>query len=160
MNRVASVLKHVQASDAAENGGGWGQTYDFKHPPRPLYNTCKQKLLEGKQVFSYTMNEFDIDLYLEIRKHYDFLWLEMQHSTMSYKEVEQMIAAGEATGEPGATPFLRIPDELESTLQKATDIGALGIILPTGAPTGLRPGAAWDLRPPPRGLHPPSPGVC
>jgi 2-keto-3-deoxy-L-rhamnonate aldolase RhmA len=42
-----------------------------------------------------------------------------------------MIRAGEETGVPGATPFLRIPDEQESTLQKATDIGALGLIAPT-----------------------------
>ena len=26
----------------------------------PLYNTVKQKLLEGKQVFSYTQSKFDI----------------------------------------------------------------------------------------------------
>ena len=31
----------------------------------------------------------------------------MQHSTMTYAEVEAMIQAGAATGEPGATPFLR-----------------------------------------------------
>ncbi len=66
-----------------------------------------------------------------MRKHYDFVWFEMQHSTMTYKDVETMIAAGEETGEPGATPFLRIPDEQESTIQKATDIGCLGLILPT-----------------------------
>jgi 2-keto-3-deoxy-L-rhamnonate aldolase RhmA len=106
---------------------------DFNHPPPgvPLYNTCKQKLLDGKQVFSYTVEKLDVPLYLEVRKHYDFVWFEMQHSTMTYADVETMIAAGEATGEPGATPFLRIPDELESTIQKATDIGSLGLILPT-----------------------------
>ena len=46
-------------------------------------------------------------LYLEVRKHYDFIWFEMQHSTMTYADVEAMIAAGAETGEPGATPFLR-----------------------------------------------------
>ena len=125
----------VPAAAAADTnwGGAWGQTYDFNHPPPqyPLYNTCKQKLLDGKQVFSYTIEKLDVEFYLEVRLHYDFIWFEMQHSTMTYADVETMIAAGEATGVPGATPFLRIPDELESTLQKATDIGCLGLILPT-----------------------------
>src|SRR5205814_3526476 len=30
-----------------------------------------------------------------------------------------------------ATPFIRVPDATESEIQKATDIGALGIIVPT-----------------------------
>jgi 2-keto-3-deoxy-L-rhamnonate aldolase RhmA len=30
-----------------------------------------------------------------------------------------------------ATPFIRVPDATESDIQKATDIGALGIIVPT-----------------------------
>ena len=91
----------------------------------------KQKLLDGQQVFSYTIDKLDVELYLEVRKHYDFIWLEMQHSTMTYADVETMIAAGAATGEPGAIPFLRVPDELEGTFQKATDIGSLGLIVPT-----------------------------
>lgn len=130
---LSSLQSHLRPAPAAEWGGAWGQTYDFHHPPEgaPLYNTCKQKLLEKQQVFSYTIVELDVPLYLEVRQHYDFIWFEMQHSTMTYADVETMIAAGAATGEPGATPFLRIPDEQESTIQKATDIGCLGLILPT-----------------------------
>ena len=29
-------------------------------PAQPLYNTAKQKLLDGKQVFSFTQSKFDI----------------------------------------------------------------------------------------------------
>ena len=35
----------------------------------PLYNTAKQKLLEGKQVFSFTQWQFDIPAYCEAAKH-------------------------------------------------------------------------------------------
>ena len=35
--------------------------------PFPLYNTCKQKLLDGQQVFSYTIDKLDVELYLEVR---------------------------------------------------------------------------------------------
>jgi hypothetical protein len=34
-------------------------------PRSPLYNTAKQKLLDGKQVFSFTQSTFDVDGYCE-----------------------------------------------------------------------------------------------
>ena len=66
--------------------------------------------------------------YCEAAKHFDYVWFEMQHSTMSYDEVRRMIVA---CPRAGAAPMLRLPDALESTIQKATDLGALGVIVPT-----------------------------
>ena len=51
----------------------------------PLYNTAKQKLLEGKQVFSFTQLKLDIAGYCEAAKHFDYAWLEMQHSTLEFR---------------------------------------------------------------------------
>ena len=34
-----------------------------------LYNTAKQKLLDGKQIFSFTQSKFDIAGYCEAAKH-------------------------------------------------------------------------------------------
>jgi len=93
-----------------------------------LYNNAKQKLLEGKTLSSYTVGKPDAALYCEVAKHYDFVWFEMQHSTMSWADIEKMIAA---CPHSVATPMVRIADELESSLQHATDIGLLGIIMPT-----------------------------
>ncbi len=53
-------------------------------PGPPLYNTAKRKLLEGKQVFSFTQSKFDIAGYCEKAKHYDYTWFEMQHSTLEF----------------------------------------------------------------------------
>src|SRR6188508_2370713 len=89
---------------------------------KPLYNTAKQKLLDGKQIFSTVISRRDPDLYCQMAPHYDYVWFEMQHSTMSFADVEAMIAACPRAG----IPMIRVPDELESTIQKATDIGALG----------------------------------
>src|SRR5215471_17099493 len=58
-----------------------------------LYNTAKQKLLDGKQVFSFTQSKFDPQAYCEAAKHYDFTWFEMQHSTLEFRDIEAMIAA-------------------------------------------------------------------
>jgi 2-keto-3-deoxy-L-rhamnonate aldolase RhmA len=93
-----------------------------------LYNTTKQKLLEGKQVFSFTQSKFDPAFYCEAAKHYDYTWFEMQHSTLEFKDVEAMIAA---CPHVAATPMVRLPDAQEWHIQHATDIGALGIVVPT-----------------------------
>ena len=53
----------------------------------------------------------------------------MQHSTMSWDNVAKMIAA--CPGPDGAAPMIRMPDQLESSIQKATDLGAIGLIFPT-----------------------------
>ena len=60
--------------------------------------------------------------------HYDFAWIEMQHSVLSWADVARLIAA---CPQAGATPMIRLADEFESTLQHATDVGALGVIEPT-----------------------------
>ena len=114
--------------------------------PAPLVNTVKQKLKEGKQVFSHTISSFDIDRYCEEAKHYDYTWFEMQHSTMSWGEIEKMM---NACPHVGAMPFIRMPDELESSIQKATDLGAIGIIMPTTETPEKAHTTAWYARYPP-----------
>ena len=112
-----------------ERGWGW-QVKASMNPatPRPLYNKGKELLLQDKQVTSYTISTFNPDLYCEVGKHFDYIWFEMQHSTMSYDEVRRMILACPGVG---AAPMIRMPDALESSIQKATDLGAIGIIVPT-----------------------------
>jgi 2-keto-3-deoxy-L-rhamnonate aldolase RhmA len=93
-----------------------------------LYNTAKQKLLEGKQVFSFTQSRFDVAGYCEQAKHYDYAWFEMQHSTLEFRDVEAMIAGCPTAP---AIPMIRLPDAQEWHIQHALDIGALGVIIPT-----------------------------
>jgi 2-keto-3-deoxy-L-rhamnonate aldolase RhmA len=111
---------------------GWGwQVKALMSPdtPRPLYNKAKELLLQDKMISSLTMSSFNPDLYCEARKHVDFIWFEMQHSTMSWDEVRRMIVS--CPGVEGGAPFIRMPDALEANIQKATDLGAVGIIVPT-----------------------------
>ncbi len=112
----------------------------------PLYNTAKQKLLEGKQVFSFTQAKFDIPGYCEAAKHFDYTWFEMQHSTLEFKDIEAMIAACPHTR---ASPMIRLPDAQEWHIQHATDIGALGVIVPTVDDVDrAREAAKWSRYPP------------
>lgn len=105
----------------AQQAGGSGQ--------KKIYNNIRQKLAAGKQVVGGTVSSPDPNVYCAMANAgYDFLWIEMQHSTLTYADVAHMIRSC-----PGATavPFVRVPDATEGDIQKATDIGALGIIVPT-----------------------------
>lgn len=94
----------------------------------PLFNTVKAKLAAGESVIGGTVDTADPAIYCAMANAgFDFMWIEMQHSPLSYADVAAMIWA--CRGAP-AVPFIRIPAATEGDIQKATDIGALGIIVP------------------------------
>ena len=93
-----------------------------------MYNTVKTKLMAGEQVVGGTVETADPDIYCAMANAgFDFIWIEMQHSPLSFSEVARMIWA---CRDAPAIPFIRVPDDSEGAIQKATDIGALGIIVP------------------------------
>jgi 2-keto-3-deoxy-L-rhamnonate aldolase RhmA len=115
---VSAVISAAFSIAAAQNGAPAGR----------IYNTVKTKLKEGKQVFGGTVSSSDPDVFCAMANAgFDFLWIEMQHSTLTYQESARMIRA--CKGAP-AIPFVRVPDATEGDIQKATDMGALGIIIP------------------------------
>ncbi len=92
------------------------------------YNTVKEKLSQGKKVVGGTITTTDPDVYCAMAEAgYDFLWIEMQHYTMTYDQAARMIWACK---DAPAIPFIRIPDATEGDIQKAVDLGALGVIVP------------------------------
>ncbi|MCM3880518.1 MAG: aldolase/citrate lyase family protein [Vicinamibacterales bacterium] len=107
---------------------GWATRAFMENPDRELYNTTKRKLFEGKQVFSQTITKLDVEGYCKGAAQYDFSRFEMQHTTMTFGDVEKMIAACPRVA---ATPILRVPDATETMVQHAVDLGVLGIIIPT-----------------------------
>ena len=93
-----------------------------------IFNTVKQKLAEGGRVVGGTVATADPDIYCAMANAgFDFIWIEMQHSPLSYADAARMIWA---CRDAPAIPFIRIPAATEGDIQKATDIGALGIIVP------------------------------
>ena len=122
-----------------------------------LYNTAKQKLLDHKQIFSFTQFKTDPVAYCEYAKHYDYAWIDMQHSTLTFGDIERMLAA---CPHSNAIPIIRVSDAQEWMIQQATDVGALGIIVPTVDDVAKAREAAKWLRYPPnarrssgQGLH-------
>ncbi len=144
---MSAALLHGQGAPQTREQG-WAVRQSLNAPAAPLYNTVKQKLLDGKQVACFTISRLDVALYCEAAKHYDYIWFEMQHSTMSFRDVEEMIAA---CPRPAATPIVRLPDASEGNIQKAMDIGALGIDIPTVDSPEVAMQAARYARFPPEG---------
>jgi 2-keto-3-deoxy-L-rhamnonate aldolase RhmA len=109
-----------------------GVTVDSEAQPAAssprIFNTAKQKLQRGERLVGGTVISSDPDIYCAMANSgFDFLWIEMQHSPLTYAEVARMIWA--CRGAP-AVPFIRVPDSTPGDIQKAMDIGALGIIIP------------------------------
>ncbi len=109
-------------------GGGRGGPGGGAGPAGSVtFNTVLTKLKAGKQVFSNTLSEPDLDAAKRACQGVDFIWIEMQHSTLTWRESQNLINVIAAEG---CIPFVRVPSANESDIQKATDAGALGIIVP------------------------------
>jgi 4-hydroxy-2-oxoheptanedioate aldolase len=96
-------------------------------PGSQTFNTVITKLQAGKQIFSNTITEPDLEAAKKACEGQDFIWIEMQHSTLTWRETQQLI---KVIAEAGCIPFVRVPSANVGDIQKATDAGALGIIVP------------------------------
>lgn len=112
-----------------------------------MYNTAKQKVMSGQQIVGGTVDTPDPQIYCAMANSgFDFIWIEMQHSPLSYQDVARMIWACK---DAPAIPFIRVPDATEGDIQKATDIGALGIIVPMViTPEEMENAVRWAKYPP------------
>jgi 2-keto-3-deoxy-L-rhamnonate aldolase RhmA len=115
--------------------------------PVRMYNTAKAKLMGGGKIVGGTVYSPDPNMYCAMANAgYDFLWIEMQHSPLTYEDVARMLYA--CKGSTGI-PYIRVPDATEENIQKATDIGALGIIVPqTETLEKAEAAAKWSHYPP------------
>ena len=66
---------HAQRGQGPSPGQaqGWAVRASLTNPSARLYNTAKQKLLDGKQIFTYTISRLDVKLYCEVAQHYDYI---------------------------------------------------------------------------------------
>jgi 4-hydroxy-2-oxoheptanedioate aldolase len=102
--------------------------FDAQSQEVRIFNTVKAKLAAGERVVGGTVSTGDPDIYCAMANSgFDFMWIEMQHSPLTYTDVARMIWACK---DAPAIPFIRVPNATEGDIQKATDIGALGIIVP------------------------------
>jgi 4-hydroxy-2-oxoheptanedioate aldolase len=114
------------ATPAAPAGGG-GRGGPGIPAGSLTFNTVITKLKEGKQIFSNTIIQPDLEAVKKACVGQDFIWIEMQHSRLTWRETENII---KVVVDAGCIPFVRVPGAFEGDIQKACDAGALGIIVP------------------------------
>jgi 2-keto-3-deoxy-L-rhamnonate aldolase RhmA len=116
---------------------------------KATYNTAKAKLDAGGKIVGGTIHTNDPGIFCAMgNAGWDFLWIEMQHSPLTYEDVGRMLYACRGMA---ATPMLRVPDATEADIQKATDLGVLGIIVPTVETVEKAQASAMWTRLPPVG---------
>ena len=136
---------------------GWMVRAIMDNPNRKLYNKAKAKMLSGGHSYGFSMRgpergHMDPEVYchLAAQAKNDHTWFEMQHSTQRFDQVQALIAACPGVG---AAPLIRVPDALEGNLQKAWDLGTLGIVVPTVDDALVARDAARFSRTPPFGYR-------
>ena len=80
---LAAAVLVVAWPAAAQREQGWAVRESLTNPDVPLYNTAKQKLVDGGQVFTYTIASRDPEFYCEVAPHYDFIFFEMSTAPTS-----------------------------------------------------------------------------
>lgn len=98
-----------------------------KQPATILRNHAREKLARGEVVASMVVRLVDGPEIARIASTagFDVLFIDMEHSTLSDKEVGRICLQSLALG---ITPFVRVPDL--SAVQRVVDAGALGVIVP------------------------------
>jgi 4-hydroxy-2-oxoheptanedioate aldolase len=96
-------------------------------PGSLTFNTVITKLKAGQQIFSNTVIHPDLEATKKACEGQDFIWIEMQHSTLTWRETQQLI---KVVAEAGCIPFVRVPSAKVGDILKACDAGALGIVVP------------------------------
>ena len=111
-----------------------GQPAPAKQPQAPAaapgtvtFNTVITKLKNKQQVFCSNIEQPDLEAAKKACEGVDYVWIDMQHSTLTWRESQQLI---EVIAKAGCIPFVRVPSANASDIQKAVDSGALGIIIP------------------------------
>ena len=96
-------------------------------PGSLTFNTVITKLKAGQQIFSNTVINPDLEAAKKACEGQDFIWIEMQHSTLTWRETQQLI---QVVAEAGSIPFVRVPSANVGDILKACDAGALGVVVP------------------------------
>ena len=111
-----------------------------------IWNPAKRKLVAGGPMIGGTVRATDPRTYCAMAAAgYDFVWVEMQHESISWEQVARMWRTCPGPAAPGA----RVAYADEREIQHATDMGALVIVVPTvDSVEEARAAVDWTYFPP------------
>jgi len=131
---MAAVIPVIMLAAAAFSGEQRPQTQGAPQAkPQPAapgtvtFNTVITKLKNKQQIFCNTLSMPDLDAAKKACEGVDYIWIDMQHSALTWRETQNLIEVIVAAGN---IPFIRVPSANVGDVQKAVDCGALGVIIP------------------------------
>jgi 2-keto-3-deoxy-L-rhamnonate aldolase RhmA len=121
-------------------------------------NPVRQLLREGKPVIggTVTVNSVDVAAHMA-NMGFDFLWVEMEHSPISWETFRNMVLA---TRGLKAMPFFRVPANQDWAAKRGLDSGALGVVFPFTSTPELARQAVAHCKYPPEGKRGAGPGLA
>ena len=121
-------------------------------------NPVRQYLREGKPVIGGTVTVSSVDVAAHMANMgFDFLWVEMEHSPISWETFRNMVLA---TRGLKAMPFFRVPANEVWAAKRGLDAGALGVIFPFTSTPELARQAVASCKYPPEGKRGAGPGLA
>jgi 2-keto-3-deoxy-L-rhamnonate aldolase RhmA len=145
---AAAGALHGEAAQAADAPGG---AEKWENPVRKL-------LADGQPVIGATITVNSVDVAAQAANlGFDFLWVELEHSPISWETLRNMILA---TRGLKALPFVRVPVNELWTAKRALDAGALGVIFPFTSSVELARQAVAGCKYPPQGKRGAGPGLA
>jgi 2-keto-3-deoxy-L-rhamnonate aldolase RhmA len=119
--------------------------------PELTVNPVKQALARGQVVIGATITAASADIAASLAgAGYEFLWIEMEHSSLTLETARNMILA---TRGLKAVPFIRVPFNEPWLAKRALDVGALGVIFPFTNTRDLAEQAVQSCKYPPLGIR-------
>ena len=91
-------------------------------------NKAKQKLKSGKPSIGtwLTLGSFHAARVLA-RMGYDWLTIDAEHIPYDWREISMLVST---IADAGCAPLIRVPDGSHSTIKRALDAGAYGVVVP------------------------------
>jgi 2-keto-3-deoxy-L-rhamnonate aldolase RhmA len=121
-------------------------------------NPVRQLLREGKPVIGGTVTVSSVDVAAQMANMgFDFLWVEMEHSPISWETFRNMVLA---TRGLKAMPFFRVPANEVWAAKRGLDAGALGVVFPFTSTPELARSAVDSSLYPPAGKRGAGPGLA
>jgi 2-keto-3-deoxy-L-rhamnonate aldolase RhmA len=162
LNRGGEVMSRVCVLSAclwfplASVAGAQDKTAPVK--PAKWENPVRQLLREGKPVIGGTVTTNSVDVAAHMANMgFDFLWVEMEHSPISWETFRNMVLA---TRGLKAMPFFRVPANEVWAAKRGLDAGALGVVFPFTSTPELARRAVDSSMYPPLGKRGAGPGLA
>ena len=149
--RTILVVAWGLLTSAVASGTGQYQTGTPASAPVVTENPVKRALKDGHVVLGPGVYVGNPDVAATLAgSGFDFLWIELEHASLSFDLARSMILA---TRGLKAMPFTRVPVNEPWLAKRALDIGSLGVIFPFVSTAEAAERAVRSCRYPPEGIR-------